>query len=129
MSALSPRQLFLLDEACKPINEALSGNLYLVGTATDKQPYRDVDVRLIMIDQDFDALSETLSLNAITFMGFAIGEYLAAKTGLPIDFQIQRMTEANEKHQGIRNPIGQRNLGDYPGDAAPPNPDKNGGKK
>ena len=35
-----------------------------------------------------------------------IGRMLAEQTGLPVDFQIQRMTEANETYQGERNPLG-----------------------
>lgn len=31
---------------------------------------------------------------------------LTEDTGLPIDFQIQRMTEANAKYDGPRNPLG-----------------------
>lgn len=47
MSAFSPRQMFALDEACKPISEAFDETPYLVGTAVSRQEYRDVDVRLI----------------------------------------------------------------------------------
>ena len=125
MSALSPRQLFLLDEACKPIREAFGAPPYLVGTAVEKQAYRDVDVRLIMADEQFDALRAAVGLSAITFMGFSFGQYLAERTGLPIDFQIQRMTEANAKHSGKRrNPLGTRSLDCYMGDAPPAGADQ-----
>jgi hypothetical protein len=43
---------------------------------------------------------------SITCLGIAT--YLRQVTGLPIDYQIQRMTEANAKHTGVRNPIGTR---------------------
>lgn len=122
MSALSPRQLFLLDEACKPIVAAFETCPYLVGTAAsiDRQEYRDVDVRLILRDKEYDALNDAAGQEAIIFLGFAVGEYLAARTGLPIDFQIQRQTEANAKHKGgHRNPLGVRGLSEYKGDASP----------
>ncbi len=122
MSAFSPRQMFLLDEACKPIHAAFGAGLYLVGTAAalDRTDYRDVDVRLMLDDEDYDALVDATSADAVTFLGLAIGQYLASRTGLPIDFQIQRNTEANERHHGVRNPLGHtRQLANYRGDAAP----------
>lgn len=126
MSALSPRQMFLLDEACKPIHDAfctaktekgIPSGLYLVGTAMDRGPYRDVDVRLMLNDKRYDRLCKTFGQNTVNFLGLAIGEYLASRTGLPIDFQFQRITEANENHHGARNPLGTRRLRSYAGDA------------
>lgn len=111
--------MFLLDEACKPIEEAFGEYPYLVGTAADNKAFRDVDVRLILDDEKYDALRSATGKDAVAFLGFAIGEYLAARTGLPIDFQLQRETEANEKHKGTRNPLGIRALRSYKGDAQP----------
>lgn len=124
MSAFCPRQMFLLDEACRPLYLAFpDSGLYLVGTAAalERQDYRDVDVRMMLDDEDYDALRTAVGPDAITFLGLAIGEYLASRTGLPIDFQIQRTTEANERHGGgVRNPLGHtRKLANYRGDAAP----------
>jgi hypothetical protein len=111
--------MFLLDEACKPIQEAFGHGLYLVGTAVQRQDYRDVDVRLILRDNHYGKLNRAIGRDGITFLGLAIGEYLAARTGLPIDFQIQQQTTANKLHDGMRNPIGVRSLANYKGDARP----------
>lgn len=122
MSALNPRQMFLLDEACKPIRAAFDWHPYLVGTAAnhERTTYRDVDVRLMLDEEKYDALSAAIGQDAIAFLGFAIGEYLAARSGLPIDFQLQRLPEANAKHGGKpRNPLGCRDLAEYTGDAPP----------
>jgi len=120
MSAFSPRQMFLLDEACKPIAEAFPDDgLYLVGTAATRTEYRDVDVRLVLSDKRFDKLQRVIGYMGVTFLSLSIGEYLAARTGLPIDFQLQRQTEANARHEGIRNPLGCRDLNHYRGDARP----------
>jgi hypothetical protein len=116
MSALSPRQMFLLDEACRPIRQAFGTAPYLVGTAGERGPYRDVDVRLMLDDFAYDQLGK-LGPATIPFLGLAVGEYLAARTGLPIDFQIQRTAEANAAHSGQRNPLGVRTLANYGGDA------------
>lgn len=117
MSALSPRQMFLLDEACKPIRRAFANPPYLVGTAFTQRDYRDVDVRLILDDEVYDLLAVAVEPGLIPFLSIAIGEYLASRTDLPIDFQIQRQTEANAEHSGLRNPLGMRTLHNYRGDA------------
>ena len=117
MSVFSPRQMFLLDEACKPIHAAF-GYVYLVGTAASRGTYRDVDVRCILTDDSYDAFTQAVGAEAVALLGIALGSHLAAATGLPIDFQFQRMTEANLKHDGKRNPLGVRDLLDYHGDAA-----------
>ncbi len=120
MSAFSPRQMFLLDQSCKPIYEAFGqyGDIYLVGTSASRQEYRDVDVRLMVSDKRYDKIIKAMGRSGIIFISLAIGQYLASMTNLPIDFQIQRTTEANE-HKGLRNPLGCRSLASYVGDAMP----------
>lgn len=120
MSAFSPRQMFLLDHACKPIYEAFGehGDIYLVGTSASRQEYRDVDVRLMLSDKRYDKIVKAVGRQGIIFVSLAIGQYLASMTDLPIDFQIQRTTEAND-HKGLRNPLGRRSLSSYRGDAMP----------
>jgi hypothetical protein len=111
--------MFLLDQACKPVNEAFGDfGCYLVGTASERQPYRDVDVRFIMTDKQFDRLEKAVKPRGVAFLGIAIGQHLASLTGLPIDFQIQRQTEANHHHGSKRrNPLGGRSLDNYEGDS------------
>lgn len=94
------------------VAEAFDGELpYLVGSATDKG-WRDVDVRLILDDDVFDALfpdrmSQALSSSkkwsAMCMAFSALGERM---TGLPIDFQIQRQTDANDAYSGPRHALG-----------------------
>jgi hypothetical protein len=113
--------MFLLDMACKPIQEGV-GDTYHVGTSADgRHEYRDVDVRTILADERFDLLAEAIEPEGIAFLGLAIGQYLHSITGMPIDYQIQRQTEANERHDGIRNPLGMRDLRNFRGDAVPNN--------
>lgn len=65
--------------------------------------WRDVDVRLILADEDFDALFGKLTRprclnlkwNAACLAFSALGRDM---TDLPIDFQIDRQTEANEDY-------------------------------
>jgi hypothetical protein len=97
---LSTYDLHRLDIAVTPLRR-LCPDIYLVGTVLTGPDWRDVDVRMIMDDDEFDAtfsnslLWETFCLTATS--------WLRSQTGLPIDFQVQRQSEANEKHHGMRN--------------------------
>lgn len=66
--------------------------------------YRDVDVRLMLDDDEFAEVCPTRERWELLCL--AIGSYLRERTGLPIDFQIQRTREANERYSGPRNPLG-----------------------
>lgn len=112
-SVLTTLDLYRLELACQPVWRAFgtntAGSTYLVGTAQTGGEYRDVDVRTILPDAEFDALFGSPATNGRelwSLMCAAIGRMLADQTDLPIDYQIQRMTQANEKYQGQRNPIG-----------------------
>jgi len=83
---------------------------YHVGSSLKSKDWRDVDVRLILPDDEFAALfggrdrsAETNpKLAAITLAFSALGK---AMTGLPIDFQIQPQTWANEKYPNMRSAL------------------------
>jgi len=93
------------------IRQAFGRVPYHVGSSATSKTWRDVDVRLILPDDDFDALFPGFKVaNHIdawwSLLCAALSELGAKRTGLPIDFQIQSMTEANEKYpSGIRNPL------------------------
>lgn len=116
---LSTLELAELDEACRIVNKAVDApsgfGCYLVGSATERSDFRDVDVRLILPDENFDyLLGERKPQWAALCRIFAA--FLRLKTGLRVDFQIQRATEANEKYvAGTRNPLGGRDLRDFAG--------------
>ncbi len=111
-SGLSPTQLWMLDQACKPLTQAFKHTPFLVGSMLTNSNFRDVDIRLILPDNEHDAYP----FNVLTLMGFLVSERLTNLTGLNVDFQFQRMTDANEKHLGPRNPIGCRSLNNFTGD-------------
>lgn len=122
MSALSPPLLHRLDLACKPIVEAFDVPPYLVGSYQERTATAtsDVDVRLILDDDRYDALMAGAPEGFASLLDFALGAYLRELTGLPIDFQVQRQTEANTNHGGgQRNPLGRRKLSAWVGDARP----------
>lgn len=105
-SGLTTLELHILDAACRPLREAFGfGSTFLVGTAQTGGSFRDVDVRVILHDEVFDRLFSG-NQEFWSLVCSSIGWRLTAQTNLPIDFQIQRMTEANAEHPGPRNPLG-----------------------
>lgn len=106
---LTTMELYHLDQACQLVTKAFGGQCpYLVGSAgsdNDAGSYRDVDVRLMLGDDEFAEACPDLARWELLCV--AIGTYLRDRTGLPIDFQIQRAREANECYGNkIRNPLG-----------------------
>lgn len=102
--------IFNLSMACTTINQAY-GTCYLVGSSLSTKNYRDVDVRVLMDDDKFDQMfpgcGSRPDLHARwSLTCTAISEWLTSRNGLPIDFQIQRRTEANTEFRGPRNALG-----------------------
>ena len=105
---LTTVELYQLDQACISIEAAFGTHPYLVGSAgvgNDGSGYRDVDVRLMLDDKEFAAVCPTRERWELLCL--AISAYLCGRTGLPVDFQIQRTREANERFgDKPRNPLG-----------------------
>ena len=107
-----------LEEWCRNVRELFGECPYLVGSALNKNAYRDVDLRLIVPDAEFDA--QYKSIVKVRLMNRAISIWGQQETGLLIDFQIQRMTEANSKFgEQERNPMGIRDWARIPTSGIP----------
>lgn len=104
-----PAALFL-DEFGKQVWNAFGTPAYLVGSALQGKKWRDVDVRLILPDEEYKKLGLGDPKNPHTnlkwvslVMAYSIlGKHM---TGLPIDFQIQQQTRANEMYDGPRSAL------------------------
>lgn len=76
---------------------------------TEKRDWRDVDVRTILSDDEWEAwgLSDeegySHKWHALCLAFSALGREM---TGLPIDFQIQQQTRANKLYDGPRSALG-----------------------
>lgn len=109
---------FRLNHACLVVNRAFDDTCYLVGSCLDRPDYRDVDVRLILDDEAFDKLfhAHGTSHDALwSLLCVTISAWLGQQSGLAIDFQIQRRTQANAEHpKGKRWALGV--FLDYPGE-------------
>lgn len=101
-------QCLLLQEFGEHIERAFGHTAYHVGSSLDnKDGWRDVDVRVIIPDDEYEQLglgdpkrpSENKKWVSIILAWSSFGHSL---TGLPIDFQIQQQTYANETFPGHR---------------------------
>ena len=80
---------------------------YMVGSVNQHPDYRDVDIRLLLDDGTFDAAYADPLKHRL--MNRAISTWGQRETGLPIDFQLQQQTAANDQFpDGFRNPMGGR---------------------
>lgn len=96
-----------LEEWCRLVSALFDGATpYLVGSVNERPDYRDVDLRLILPDAAYDRWWRDPV--KVRLAGRAVSTWGQRETGLPIDFQIQRQTEANQDHPGFRNPMGLR---------------------
>lgn len=95
---------FNLQQACHTLEAAFRcdgpSGIYLVGSSIKKRDYRDVDVRCILPDDEFERLFPKCPNNRYLHalwcvMCSTISLWLSQHTDLPIDFQIQSMSEAN----------------------------------
>lgn len=101
-------QVFYLNQACRTINDSFDGfGCFLVGSSLVKRDWRDVDVRFIMDDGEFDLMFPNSAGKAEgswvydakwSLLCAALAEWLSKVSGLPVDFQFQRQTQANEKY-------------------------------
>lgn len=102
----------LLHEFGSKVWDAFGHVPYHVGSSLElKTGWRDVDVRLILPDDEYAAMGlgkpNLPSHNAKwVALCLAFSELGKIMTGLPIDFQIQQMSRANEDHDKPRSAIG-----------------------
>lgn len=95
----------LLEEFGSQIWNAFGSPPYLVGSALYGKSWRDVDVRLILTDEEYQQweLGDPCQAHrnakwvSLCLAYAALGKAL---TGLPIDFQIQQQTLANKQYEG-----------------------------
>lgn len=106
-----PAALYL-DQFGAVVRDAFGHYPYHVGSSlTQKSGWRDVDVRLILPDDEYAALmlGDTVHQHSHpkwTALVLAFAALGHAMTGLPIDFQIQQQSKANDEYGGPRSALG-----------------------
>jgi hypothetical protein len=101
----------LLNQFGKIVYEAFGEWPYLVGSASKSKVWRDVDVRLILSDDEYKRQIGKIGRPEIrnrrwSALCLAFSVLGKEMTGLPIDFQIQRQTDANALYPNeVRNAL------------------------
>jgi len=100
-----------LEEFGSQVWHAFGKPPYLVGSATHTTTWRDVDVRLILADEEWDRWGfgdpNCYDNGRRIAFDMAFSELGRRMTGLPVDFQIQQQTRANLAYGfGHRIPLG-----------------------
>jgi hypothetical protein len=114
---LPPAQYHALERCAVTVNRALGGfGCFLVGSVFHRRDWRDVDVRYMLDDAEFDRVfPSTPAGDALwSFICWTTAMWMRSETGLPIDFQIQRQSDANSEHDGARSALGY--VPTYPGE-------------
>lgn len=100
-----PQALFL-EEFGSQVWHAFGTPPYLVGSALKAKTWRDVDVRLILSDEAWEAWrfgdptpSKAMCNGRWVALCLAFSALGKQMTGLPIDFQIQQRTHANKAYE------------------------------
>lgn len=96
---------FALDAASEAIHSAYdSYGVFLVGSCLESKDFRDVDVRCILADDEFEALFPKDDTQVLRprwqVQCLAVSAWLRTMTGLPVDFQFQKISVANERFKG-----------------------------
>lgn len=88
-------------------------SVYHVGSSLmAKETWRDVDVRVLLTEEQWEKLGLLEPKNSHydpkwRSLCIVFSHYGKHMTGLPIDFQLQRIKEANEEHKGgLRSYLG-----------------------
>lgn len=104
---------FQLDAGSEAITRAYDCyGVYLVGSCLEKKDYRDVDLRCVMDDALFEEMFPKDETGVLRprwqVMCLALSAWLRSMTGLPIDFQFQKISVANERFKKEKRvPLGQ----------------------
>lgn len=88
---------------------------YLVGSAVNRKDWRDVDVVVMMGKEKFFHWMGSHGQRGVRYESICAAFSLLGKeiTGLPIDFKIQPIVQANRHHNSQREAIGIRITPDW----------------
>jgi len=106
--------IFELQMACNVLVKAYDCSIYHVGSSLERPDWRDVDLVMILDDEQFEREFPNAPLSGASWeldpkwlvLTVSLSQWLAEKSGVPVDFKFQPRTFANEHHNGRRNPIG-----------------------
>lgn len=102
---------FLLNQACLAVNAAFDTTCFLVGTAVSYRSWRDVDVRAIVPDEQYERLFAGITgqprIHPLwSLLCSSTSLWLGQATGLPVDFQVQSQSISTRYAGCPRVPLG-----------------------
>jgi hypothetical protein len=105
---MTPHEVRRLDWACAPVRRVF-GAPFLVGSVLTSPDYRDIDIRLVLPDDEFDALTGGSHARHM-LLNVAFTDLIARAANAPasIDFQFQAASDAEAFEGQPRNPLGVR---------------------
>jgi hypothetical protein len=108
---VGPHEGYLLKRFGVELRQAFGHTAYQVGSSlTEKRGWRDVDVRLMLPDDEYATYFgawDSPEHNGLRLMSWNLAWTMLGRklTNLPIDFQFQPATLANEQHTGVRSAL------------------------
>lgn len=108
---VGPHEGHLLALFGEEVRRGFGHTCYQVGSSlTQKSGWRDVDVRLLLPDDEYAIYFDDPSAPAhrsLRLMSWNLAWTMLGRklTGLPIDFQIQQRTLANDEFDGVRSAL------------------------
>lgn len=86
------------------LQHAFDAMPYLVGSVMRNEPWRDVDVRMMLTEAQMVGLTAGRPAQ-LAALNLSISLWGRQVTELPVEFQFQEVTAANAEHDGPRNPL------------------------
>lgn len=104
---------FKLELACQKLAQAFGGwGMYHCGSSRQRRDWRDVDIRYVLDDKEFQELFPDAHENAWAMdprwliLTISISDWLSKESGLPVDFQFQPWSHVQKYHNKEREPLG-----------------------
>jgi hypothetical protein len=98
----SPPAVFKLRLFGETVQRLTGNTAYLVGSVLERADYRDVDVRLMLDDETFERTfggdGLWISNGGLTLANMALSALAREMTGLDVDCQVQRLSDANTEY-------------------------------
>lgn len=98
----SPAALFRLRIFGDTVHRLIGKRAYLVGSVLHRRDHRDIDVRIMLDDDTFERTFGGNGLwitnGSLTFANMALSALAREMTGLDIDCQFQRLSDANAEY-------------------------------
>lgn len=98
----SPPALFRLRLLGEAVHKLIGKRPYLVGSVLTRRDHRDIDVRIMLDDETFERVfggdGLWITNGSLTLANMALSALARELSGLEIDCQIQRQSDANAEY-------------------------------